>query len=232
MWQWSTLAIGAAYAATLTLFVTSTKLTTAANAIFLQSTAPLYIVVLAPLLIGERLRRREAMFLVAMAGGLVLCFVGRAEPTTTAPNPVLGNLLGLLCGAAWACTLIGFRWGERRREGLGISSVIAGNLIAFAIGLPFVLPLPAATIADWSTLAYLGVVQIALAYIFLTSAVGRLPALEVSLLLLLEPVLNPIWTWAAYGENPGRWPIVGGAIILLATAVKSVVDATKGTETV
>jgi drug/metabolite transporter (DMT)-like permease len=231
VWRWPVLVIGSAYAATLTLFVTSTKLTTAANAIFLQSTAPLYIVVLAPLLIGERLRRRDAMFLAAMAAGLILCFAGRAEPTTTAPSPALGNMLGLLCGVVWACTLMGFRWGERHRDGIGISSVIAGNLIAFVIGLPFLLPLPPATIADWSTLVYLGVVQIALAYIFLTGAVGHLPALEVSLLLLLEPVLNPIWTWALYGEDPGRWPIVGGAMILATTAAKAIADATKNTGT-
>jgi drug/metabolite transporter (DMT)-like permease len=227
---WPVVAIGIFYAATLTLFVTSTKLTTAANAIFLQSTAPLYIVVLAPLLIGERLHKRQALFLAAMAAGLILCFAGRSAPTTAAPDPVLGNVLGVLCGLAWAFTLIGFRWGERRQAGIGISAVIAGNVIACLIGLPFLQPLPPATIADWLTLVYLGTIQIALAYIFLTSAVTHLPALEVSLLLLLEPVLNPIWTWMVYGENPGRWTIVGGAIIVAATGVKAIQDAPGATK--
>jgi drug/metabolite transporter (DMT)-like permease len=231
---WPAAAVGIVYAATLTLFVTSTKLTTAANAIFLQSTAPLYIVVLAPLLIGEQLRKREAIFLSAMAVGLLLCFTGQSAATTTAPDPLVGNVLGVLCSIAWACTLIGFRWGERRRAGVGISAVIVGNVIAFLIGLPFLWPMPAVTIVDWSTLVYLGVVQIALAYIFLTSAVASLPALEVSLLLLLEPVLNPIWTWIVHGENPGRWVILGGAIIVAATGVKAIYDArgaTKSTRT-
>ena len=225
VWSPRVLVIGTVYAATLTLFVTSTKLTTAANAIFLQSTAPLWIVVLAPMLIGERIRRREGVFLAAMAGGLTLCFAGALQATTTAPNPALGTVLGVLSGIVWAFTLIGFRWGESHQQGIGISSVVAGNIIAFLIGLPFLWPLPPAPLAGWLTLAYLGVIQIALAYIFLTRAVGRLPALDVSLLLLLEPVLNPVWTWAIYGEDPGRWTIAGGALIVTATGVKTLLDA-------
>jgi drug/metabolite transporter (DMT)-like permease len=81
--------------------------------------------------------------------------------------------------------------------------------------------LPAASAGEWATIAYLGVCQIGLAYICLTRAISRLPALEVSLLLLVEPVLNPLWTWLLRGEEPGLWTIAGGAIILSATAVRS-----------
>ena len=100
-----------------------------------------------------------------------------------------------------------------------------GNVLAGLIGAPFLFPLPAGSPAEWATLAYLGVIQIALAYVLLTSAVGRLPALDVSLLLLLEPVLNPIWAWALYREDPGQWAIFGGAVIVAATAIKTAVDA-------
>ena len=91
VWSWPMLGVAGVYAATLTLFATSTKLTTAANAIFLQSTAPLYIVVLGPLLLGERLRRRDVIYLLAAGTGLALCFAARPEPTLTAPDPELGK---------------------------------------------------------------------------------------------------------------------------------------------
>lgn len=237
-WSWPTLAIGVVYAATLTLFVTSTKLTTAAHAIFLQSTAPLYIVVLAPLLLGERFRSRDLVFLAAVGAGLGLCFAGRPEATVTAPDPATGNLLGVICSLTWAFTLMGLRWGQRYGERIGISAVVVGNAMAFVVGLPFLWPLPSASAGEWATMVYLGVFQIGVAYIFLTSAVAHLPALDVSLLLLLEPVLNPIWTWLVRGEEPGTWTLVGGAIIVAATAGKAVYDsrtptlATKNTKTV
>jgi drug/metabolite transporter (DMT)-like permease len=224
-WSWPAVGIGAVYAATLILFVTSTKLTTAASAIFLQSIAPLYIVVLAPVLLGERFRRRDLLFLAAAAVGLAMCFAGRATATATAPDPATGNLLGIMCSVTWALTLIGLRWGERRQEGTAMSAVVAGNLIAFLAGLPLLWPLPAASAADWATLAYLGVFQIALAYILLTRAVGHLPALHLSLLLLIEPVLNPIWAWLIRGESPGAWTLLGGALIVVAAAGQAVYDA-------
>ncbi len=224
-WSWPTLCIGAVYAATLTLFVTSTKLTTAANAIFLQSTAPLYIVVLAPFLLGERLRSRDLGFLAAVGAGLAMCFTGRPESTITAPDPATGNLLGVLCSVTWAFTLIGLRWGERHGARIGMSAVVVGNAMAFAVGLPFLMPLPSASAGEWITMAYLGIFQIAVAYIFLTSAVAHVPALDASLLLLIEPVLNPIWTWLVRGEDPGTQTLVGGAIIVTATAAKGLYDA-------
>jgi DME family drug/metabolite transporter len=230
VWGWPTLAVATVYAGALTLFVTSTKLTTAANAIFLQSTAPLYIVFLAPLLLGERFRRRDLLFMAAFGAGLAMCFVGRPPATASAPDPATGNVLGVLCSVAWAFTLLGLRWAERHDARIGMSAVVVGNAMAFLIGVPFLLPLPAASASEWATLVYLGVFQIGLAYIFLTRAIAELPALDVSLLLLIEPVLNPLWTWLIRGEDPGRWTLVGGAIILLATAARTLV--TKDTKTV
>ena len=229
VWGWPTVAMAAVYAGTLTLFVTSTKLTTAANAIFLQSTAPLYILVLAPLLLGERFRRSDIPFVAAFATGLVMCVLGRPAATATAPDPATGNLLGVLCSVTWALTLLGLRWAERRDGRIGISAVVVGNAIAFLVGVPFLLPLPAASPAEWATLGYLGVIQIAVAYVFLTRAIAELPALDVSLLLLLEPVLNPVWTWLIRGESPGPWTLLGGAIILVTTAARTL--ATKDTKT-
>ena len=221
------LATGVVYAATVTLFVLSTKLTTAANAIFLQSTAPLYLLLLGPLVLRERFRLRDVGFLLGVGAGLVLCVIGQPAPTTTAPDPVTGNLLALVCSITWALTLLGLRYVQRNeaRTSVGLSAVMLGNLFASLAASPFAWPFPAASAAEWATIAYLGICQIGVAYVFLTAAMRVLPALEVSLLLLIEPVLNPIWTWMIRGEHPGASTIVGGAIIIAATAIKSVFDA-------
>jgi drug/metabolite transporter (DMT)-like permease len=235
-WSPAALAIGIVYGGTLTLFVASTKLTTAANAIFLQSTAPLYLLPLSPLLLREPVTRRDLVYVSAVAVGMVSCFFGQPAATVTAPDPATGNLLGVVCGLVWALTLLALRWAERghAHPGLGLTAVVAGNTLACAIALPFALPFPSAPAGAWATGLVLGVFQIGLAYVALTTAMRHLPALDASLLLLLEPVLNPIWTWLVRGERPGVWTIVGGAIIVVAAAVKAVADAraTTVTETV
>ena len=226
-WTPGVFVAGLVYAAMLTLFVSATKLTTAANAIFLQSTAPLYLLVLAPLVLGERFRARDLVYLAALGVGLACCFMGRPVATATASNPGLGNLLGAASGVVWALTLISLRYvGRSERSGSGsLTAVVAGNAFACLVALPMALPLPAASAGEWATVLYLGVFQIGLAYLCLAVAISRLPALEISLLLLLEPVLNPIWTWLIRGEDPGRWTIAGGAVIVTATAAKIVYDA-------
>jgi drug/metabolite transporter, DME family len=215
------------YAATVTLFVVSTKLTTAANAIFLQSTAPLYLLLLGPLLLGEHFKRRDLVYLVVVALGMLGCFTGRPVATDTAPDPALGNALAVACSITWAFTLIALRYVERERlgAGVGVSAAVLGNFFASVAAMPFAWPLPTASAGEWATIVYLGVCQIAVAYVFLTSAIRHLSALEVSLLLLIEPVLNPVWTWILRGEHPGTWTIVGGGIIVAATALRAANEA-------
>src|SRR5688572_3540416 len=128
-WPWRVLPIAIVYAATLVLFVTATRLTTAASAIFLQAAAPLYIVALAPFLLRERFDRRDLLFVFAAVGGLAFCFLGQPAASTSAPDPFTGNLLGAACSVTWAFTLIGLRWSEQRAPGTALASVIAGNVM-------------------------------------------------------------------------------------------------------
>jgi drug/metabolite transporter, DME family len=220
--RWEAALVGVAYAGCLTLFVLANRLTTAANTIFLQSTAPLYLLVLAPWLLKEPVRRQDIGFMLALGLGLTLFFVGVEQPAVTAPDPITGNLLALASGFCWALAVCGLRW-LTAKEGRGspLAAVVAGNLIAFLISLPFALPVGSHSIADWSLIVYLGVFQIALAYMLVTSAISHIPALEASLLLLIEPVLNPLWAWLIQGEVPGFWALLGGAIILGATTARS-----------
>src|SRR3954466_6140634 len=109
-WTWQHLITGLAYAATLVLFVIATKLTTAANAIFLQSTAPGYLILLSPLLLKEHLRRTDIWLLLGVATGMVLFFVAAEPARATAPEPATGNIMGVLSGLTWTFTVIGLRW--------------------------------------------------------------------------------------------------------------------------
>lgn len=222
------LGIGVAYASTMILFVLSNKMTTAASAIFLQSTAPLYVLLLSPWLLHEKIRSRDVVFMAALAVGLGLFFVGFDPVSATAPNPKLGNVLALASGVAWALTIMGLRDLGKRGGDEGSWAPTAafwGNVFAALGCLPMALPLESSQPTDWLLVAVLGVFQIALAYVFLLRGLEKVGAFEASLLLLLEPVLNPLWAWMVHGERPGGWSMAGGAVILLSTVVKSWVDA-------
>jgi len=221
-WSWRVPVIGAAYAATLILFVTANKLTTSASAIFMQSTSPLYILLLGPWLLREPVRRRDLLFLAAVGAGVVLFFAGAEPAQETAPDPFRGNIAALMSGATYALTVVGLRWAARDQTGSAEAVVLAGNIIAFLACLPAALPLSGVTLLDWAVLGYLGVFQIGLAYVLLTAGMRHVTALEASLLLLVEPVLNPIWAWLVQGEQPGLWTLMAGAIIILATAIRTI----------
>ena len=216
--------VGAVYAATMVLFVVANKLTTAANAIYLQGTAPLYILLVAPLVLREPVRRADLVFMGALALGLGAFFLGQDVATGTAPNPALGNLAALASGLTWAGTVMGLRWLGRRSDDPRATqpSLVAGNLIAAGAALPLALPIITFSATDLAILLFLGVFQIGLAYVCLSSGIGGVPALEASLLLLLEPVLNPVWAWLVHGEMPTGWALTGGAIIMTATTVRTV----------
>ena len=221
-WSPAAVLVGMAYAGCLVLFVLANRLTTAANTIFLQSTAPLYMLLLAPWLLHETIRREDLGFMLAVGGGLILFFLGTDQPVITAPDPLRGNLLALGSGLCWALAICGLRWlGMKPSRGSPAAAVVSGNVTAFLLALPMALPIGVYPLVDWSVVMYLGVFQIALAYVFVTAAIQVLPALEASVILLLEPVLNPLWAWVVQGEIPGIWALIGGAIILGATTVKS-----------
>jgi drug/metabolite transporter (DMT)-like permease len=219
-WSWRAGLVGLAYAVTTLLFVLANKTTTAANAIFLQSTSPVFILVLAPVLLKERAQRADLMQLGITLAGMSLFFLGTPRQYATAPNPVLGNALAAACAVSWSLTLIGYRW----LAGQGISpatAAVSGNFTAALIGLGAGLPFTAGSVGDWAAVGYLGLFQLALPYVFLTYAIPRLRALEVSLFLLVEPVLNPVWAWLVHGESPSGWALAGGAIILGASLLRA-----------
>jgi drug/metabolite transporter (DMT)-like permease len=218
-WCWLLVPVAAAYAVTLISFTLATRMTTSANAIFLQSTAPLYLLLIGPLLLKEPLSRSDLLFLAAVAGGMILCFASAQPAVATAPDPRTGNLWGAASGLSWALTVSGLRWLGRRpgASNAATATVVMGNLLACLVTLPKALPVPHAGLLNLGVLFYLGVFQIGLAYLFVTRAIRHVPAFEATTVLLLEPALNPVWVWLVQGEQPAANSVAGGVLILSAT---------------
>ncbi len=164
------------------------------------------------------MRRSDLLLATLLVLGGILFFLGVDPPLATAPDPLRGNLVAAAAGITWAFTLLGLRWlaHSEKTESAG-GAVIAGNVIAFAACVPFAFPVTESVPLDWAVVAYLGLFQIGLAYVAMTRGIRRVPAFEVSLLLLVEPVFNSIWAWLMHGEQPGPASLLGCALILMAS---------------
>jgi len=222
--SWRVLLVAVAYAATLVSFVLANKLTTAAQAVFLQAAAPLYVVVLERWLLGTRIARRDLPILAAIGAGVALLFVGSGQAYATAPDPVRGNVIAVASGVFYAFLMVGLRWlaaDAGAPRGTAAAATLWGNVLAFAAALPFALPVLASRPMDWAVIAYLGVFQIGLAYYLMTRAMRTITALDTAVLLLIEPLLNPTFVWLMHGETPTPLAISGGALVLAATTWRS-----------
>ena len=199
------------YAALLILFVLATKLTTAANAIFLQYTAPVYVLILEPLFYKEKFRARDFVTVAICVGGMSLFFVGKLRP-----QDMTGNLLALASGVCFALFFLLLRH-SKARDANRASSAIYGNLIVVLICAPafFGAVQKGISAADFGRIAYLGIVQIGFAYLLFALAMARgVRSLDAGIIGYIEPVLNPIWVFLFIGERPSGWAIIGGAIII------------------
>src|SRR6267143_2603946 len=209
------------YAALLILFVLATKLTTAANAIFLQYTAPVYVLILEPLFYKEKFRSRDLITVAACVIGMSLFFVGKLRP-----QDVTGNLLALASGFCFACYFLLLRHSTSRSVNRA-SSVIYGNLLLVLVAAPAGLrAIPEMNMHDALSVLYLGVVQIGLAYTLFTVAMARgVRSLDAGIVGYVEPVLNPVWVYLVLGERPGSWALIGGAIIVIAVVCHTLMEA-------
>ncbi len=202
-----------AYAGCTVLFVVATKLTAAANAILLQYTAPVWIALFGAWFLGERARRLDWIIIAITLAGMALFFGGGLEL-----GGALGNLAGILSGVCFAAMTIALR---RQKDGSPVESIILGNLIAFAIGLPFMIGAPAPSPGGLAAIAALGIVQLGFSYWLYARAIRQVTALEAVIIPVLEPILNPVWVFLASGEKPTPWALLGGAVVLAAVTVRA-----------
>jgi drug/metabolite transporter, DME family len=212
------------YAALLLLFVLATKETTAANAIFLQYTAPLYVLVLEPIFYKEKFRQRDLITVIFCVIGMSLFFVGKLRP-----QDVTGNLLALASGVCFAAYFLLLRHPSARTVNRA-SSVIYGNLLVVLVAAPAGLQsLPGISLHDAFSVVYLGVVQIGVAYTLFTLGMARgIRSLDAGIVGYIEPVLNPVWVFLMIGERPSKWALIGGAIIVGAVIVHTTLKAKEG----
>ena len=209
------------YALLLILFVLATKTTTAANAIFLQYTAPVYLLILEPIVYKEKFRSRDLITVLVCLGGMGLFFVGQLRP-----QDITGNLLALASGLCFAIYFLLLRH-PRAREVNRASSVIYGNTLAVLLTLPWGLAtLTSITSPDLMSAAYLGIIQIGVSYTLFTVGMSRgVRSLDAGIICYVEPVLNPVWVFLFLGERPSRWALLGGAIIIVAVICHMLLDA-------
>lgn len=218
---WLTWALAVSYALTLVMFVSATKLTTAANAIFLQYTAPLYLLVLGAVFLNERASKLDFATVAVAFGGMGLFFIGRIEPRDTAGN-VLAAASGVTLAIMFTLLRLPACRPEQRPQSMFYGNVllVVGLLVVNLGRREWATFQPGA--ADVAGLTFLGIVQIGFAYLLFGFGVARVTALEASLIGMLEPVLNPVWVFVALGEKPGWWAVLGGAIIITAVTARTV----------
>lgn len=211
------LGAAAAYAACTILFAVANKLTTAANAILLQYTAPVWIALLGAWLLGERTTRADWLAIAAVLAGLSLFFYEGLQ---------LGNITGLLValasGLGFAVMTILMR---KQKNSSAIESIILGNFLGFLIGLPALWSAPALPASGWIALTVLGCVQLGLAYYFYSYAIKHVTALEAVLIPVLEPILNPVWVMLVVGERPSPLALAGGAVVITAVTLRAMVGS-------
>jgi drug/metabolite transporter (DMT)-like permease len=199
------------YALTVILFVFATRMTTAANAIFLQYTAPIYVALIGRWYLGERALRIDWLVIAIALGGVALFFF---DQLTIAG--FWGNIVALGSGVAFAAVAIFLR---KEKGGSPVTSIILGNAIVAIAGAPFILATPLGEGGVWRLLL-LGTLQLGLPYVLYAIAIKQVTALEATLIPLLEPVLNPLWVMLALGERPGQWAIVGAMLVLVAVLAR------------
>ncbi len=215
---WSAAQIGGAvtYAATVILFVAATKLTTAANAILLQYTGPIWVAIFGKWFLGEKTTRLDWLMIGAVLVGMALFFMDKLSS-----GGLAGNIVAIASGVAFGWFILFMR---KQKDQSTIETPLLGNIIAAAIGIPFMFG-STPDLTGWAALVTLGVVQLGLSYILFAAAVKHASALDSILVPTIEPLLNPIWVFILLGERPGPWALIGGAIVLVSVTARSVLMA-------
>lgn len=220
-----TLSTAVVYAALLILFVMATKLTTSANAIFLQFTAPIYVLFFEPLFSKTKLKFADVVAVLITIAAMGLFFVEQFETTS-----VIGNILALISGVCFAAYTLLLKH-DKTTEAMRWQSVIVGHLIIVA--LMVILTLNGSAIAEPKDMAevgmlvFLGVMQIGVPYALFTKGIHHVRALDALLISMLEPVLNPIWVFLGVHETPSEYAIIGGAIILTVVIIRGFFEGRK-----
>jgi len=213
--NWSPVQVGGAiaYAAMALSFVSANKLTTSANAILIQYSAPIFVALFAYWFLGEKVGKFDWFTIGVTLGAMALFFVD----DLSAGN-FWGNMVALFSGISFAAMTLLSR---KQKDGSPLESLFLGNILTGLIGLPFMLQ-SAPNASGWIGLILLGVFQLGISYILYAEAIKHVTALEGVLIPVIEPILNPVWVFLFLHEIPGKWALVGGVIVLLSVTLRCV----------
>jgi drug/metabolite transporter (DMT)-like permease len=198
------------YTSMVILFVSATKATTAANAIMLQYTSPIYIAIFGGWLLNEKAKLREWTTIIFVIGGMVLFFMD-----DMAGGSMKGNILAVLSGIALGFNTIFMR---REKDADPLENVFWGSILTILVSIPFIFE-KAPSPKGWIGLILLGVFQLGLSYVLYARAIKKITALESTFISLIEPLLNPLWVFLTIAELPGRLSVMGGLIVLVSVTV-------------
>ncbi len=201
------------YAACTVTFCTATTLTSAANAILLQYTAPVWVALLGAWLLGEKATRADWLTIAGALAGMTLFF----KDSLTLGH-LAGDALAVLSGVCFAGMTIALR---KQKDSSAVESIILGNALAFLVGLPWIVRAPLLAPSGWAALVTLGVVQLGVSYWLYARAIRHVTALEAVLIPVIEPILNPVWVLLFMHEKPSGWALAGGAIVLGAVTLRA-----------
>lgn len=213
---WSPAQMGGAvaYAGTVILFVVANKLTTAANTILLQYTAPIYVALFGVWFLREKTSALDWIITVAVLGGISLFFLDEVTAQGS-----WGNVCAILSGLCFGWMFLFLR---KQKAESPLESVFLGNVLAAVVCCPLMFrSMPDGR--SCTMLLLLGTVQLGLPYILVVWAIRRVTAIEAILITAIEPILNPIWVLLVIGEKPGPWAVLGGAIVLVSVTIRSIV---------
>jgi drug/metabolite transporter (DMT)-like permease len=204
-----------AYAATTALFIAANKYTTAANAILIQYSAPAWVALFGALWLSERASRIDWFTIALALGGIALFFFDRLTFDHTA-----GNVFALTAGVTFALYVVASR--RLAQQGKSpLRAIVLGHVIAAVAGAPAVATAGSLPATGWLALLALGALQQGLPSFLYAWAIQRVTALEGLLIPIVEPILSPVWVWLVFAEQPGRWALAGGIIVIGAISGRS-----------
>lgn len=212
-WSLTQLGCAVSYAAVMIFFVIANKMTTSANAILLQYTAPIYVAVFGAWFLKEKTSLRDWVIVCLVLAGMVLFFVDELSP-----GKLLGNIIAAASGVAFACTTMFMRV---QKDSSALESLLLGNIITALAGLPFYFQ----SVPDLKSILFIvisGILSVSLAYLLYAFGLRYVTALEGVLITVIEPILNPIWVFIFIGETPGILALLGGIIVLTSVTIRSV----------
>ncbi len=207
------------YTLTVSLFVAANKLTTAANAILLQYTAPIYVALFSNWFLGEKVSLVDWLAIFVVISGMTLFFMDQLSS-----SGMWGNIFAIASGISFAWLTLVMR---QQKASSPLQTLFWGNLLTALALSPFVYSAPSLTFKSSLSLLLLGVIQLSLPYILYAKAQEHVKALEVILIFMVEPLLNPVWVLLVMGEKPALWSLLGGLVILCAISVRGIILALK-----